>query len=312
MKKYCNLILMITLMFSSFSFVACSDDEEGEWKATYVYLERVDSEIIYKAFNFTHSAVGLIGDEVTTTFVARTQKPVTSDVKVQLNTMGNDIPAENITLTKQEVVIKAGEMKSEEVTANVDMTFAESIHDKKSYQFQLIIDQIQTGAKNTFLSESLNKLMFPINKTAYRNLELSTPPNSTLIDSKEARAAWTVTMESGLEGTPDKLIDGSTGTDVARNEKGFWIAVDLNEAKTVSGIRTRHWSSSFAPTEVEIFYSDDGSTWKSMSTIQTSGGTQTIRFISPVTTRYLKYQMLSIASGRVDMTEFYIYELNKP
>lgn len=68
--------------------------------------------------------------------------------------------------------------------------------------------------------------------------------------------------------------------------------------------------NAYAPREVEIFQSTDGITWKSLSTLATSGSAQNITFISPITTRYLKYQILTIAtSGRTDITEFNVYEL---
>ena len=36
-------------------------------------------------------------------------------------------------------------------------------------------------------------------------------------------------MEEGVDGAPNNLIDGKTGTDVALNNKGFWFTVDLGE-----------------------------------------------------------------------------------
>ena len=45
-------------------------------------------------------------------------------------------------------------------------------------------------------------------------------------------------MEEGVEGAPNNLIDGKTGTDVALNNKGFWFTVDLGEAKVLTGIKT--------------------------------------------------------------------------
>ena len=60
---------------------------------------------------------------------------------------------------------------------------------------------------------------------------------------------------------------------------------------------------------MEIFQSDDGATWDSMNTLAVSGATQYITFISPITTRYIKYQIIGIASNnRTDITEFNLYE----
>ena len=46
-----------------------------------------------------------------------------------------------------------------------------------------------------------------------------------------------------------------------------------------------------------------------LSSLAISGGTHNITFISPITTRYLKYQIITISTnGRTDVTEFNVYE----
>ena len=53
-----------------------------------------------------------------------------------------------------------------------------------------------------------------------------------------------------------------------------------------------------------------GTTWKSLSSLAIPGNsTQNITFISPITTRYLKYQIITISTnGRTDVTVFNVYE----
>ncbi len=99
-----------------------------------------------------------------------------------------------------------------------------------------------------------------INKAAYCNLKSGIPSNSQLISN---RAGWIINVEEGVEGAPNNLIDGKTGTDVALNNKGFWFTVDLGEAKVLTGIKTNHWANAYAPREVEILQSENGTTWKS-------------------------------------------------
>ena len=55
-----------------------------------------------------------------------------------------------------------------------------------------------------------------INKAAYCNLKSGIPSNSQLISN---RAGWIINVEEGVEGAPNNLIDGKTGTDVALNNK---------------------------------------------------------------------------------------------
>lgn len=113
-----------------------------------------------------------------------------------------------------------------------------------------------------------------------------------------------------VDGAPNNLIDGKTGTDVALNNKGFWFTVDLGETQVLTGIKTNHWGNAYAPREVEILQSENGMTWKSLSSLAIPGRVvQNITFISPITTRYLKYQIITISTnGRTDVTEFNVYE----
>ena len=87
------------------------------------------------------------------------------------------------------------------------------------------------------------------------------------------------------------LVDGNN-SDLALNNKGFWFTVDLGKNKLLTGIKTNHYGSAYAPRKVEILQSEDGVTWKSLSSVATSGATQYLTFISPITTRFLKYQIL--------------------
>ena len=60
--------------------------------------------------------------------------------------------------------------------------------------------------------------------------------------------------------------------------KGFWFTVDLGEAKVLTGIKTNHWGNAYAPREVEILQSENGMTWKSLSSLAIPGSsTQTSR-----------------------------------
>ena len=136
-------------------------------------------------------------------------------------------------------------MTSEEITATVDPTIFASIMEKTSFSFSVSISNVTTNDKNTVISSSLSTLPVIINKAAYCNLKSGIPSNSQLISN---RAGWIINVEEGVEGAPNNLIDGKSGT-------------------------------------------------------------QNITFISPITTRYLKYQIITISTnGRTDVTEFNVYE----
>ena len=287
--------------------VACSNDdnEADEWNANYIYLER-DNNLKPAAFSLKHSAEGLMGDEVIITFKVKAFISVTQDVKVTLSTSSSNIPLENIELLTQEVVIKAGETASDDVTVKVsDWSFANATHAETVYDFNVVVGSIQTNAPNTLISPAQKAFKVNVTKATYLNLANGEPANSQLISD---RSGWKINVEKGVEGAGKNLIDG-TSSDLARDAEGFWFTVDLGEPNVLTGIKTNHWSKGYAPTKVEIFQSDDGATWDSMNTLAVSGATQYITFISPITTRYIKYQIIGIASNnRTDITEFNLYE----
>lgn len=261
-----------------------------------------------KKFNLTHDANGIGGDEIKMVFTVKTQKAVSTDMIIALNTKSETegLDASQIILSSSQVTLKEGQMTSEEITATVDPAIFASIMEKTSFTFSVSISDVTTNDKNTVISNSLNTLPVIINKAAYCNLKSGTPSNSQLISN---RTGWIINMEEGVQGAANNLIDGKTGTDIAIDNKGFWFTVDLGEAKLLTGIKTNHWAGAYAPREVEILQSENGTTWKSLSSLAISGGTQNITFISPITTRYLKYQIITISTnGRTDVTEFNVYE----
>lgn len=314
MKNIFQSLSIATLLGLFVPFISsCSDDEEvfNEWNATYVSLQRNDYlSGNVKKFNLTHDANGIGGDEIKMAFTVKTQKAVSTDMVIALSAKSETegLDASQIVLSSSQVTLKEGQMTSEEITATVDPTIFASIMEKTSFSFSVSISNVTTNDKNTVISSNLSTLPVIINKAAYCNLKSGTPSNSQLISN---RAGWVIKLEEGVEGTGNNLIDGRTNTDIALSGTGFWFTVDLGETKVLTGIKTNHWgnSSSYAPREVEILQSDNGTTWKSLSSLAISGGTQNITFISPITTRYLKYQIITIASsGRTDVTEFNVYE----
>lgn len=311
MKKYHKLIIMaIIVLIAVPCLTSCTADEEAgnEWTDTVVYLQRKDYLIEKKIFQLTHSGAGVSG-VVEMIFTVKTQRPAAQDITVDLAVFaGEGLDVDKLLLTNQQVVIKAGSIQSEEVTISMsDFAFMSTSEDLVNYSFSVSIKGIKTEGANTRVSNSMNTLSAIIEKSAFVNLVMGTPLDSKLIAN---RSDWTLAVEEGVEGKASNLIDGST-TDVARNNIGFWITVDLGTVKTVTGIKTNHWSGSYAPTQVEVFWSADGQVWKSLGVIKTSGGEQNITFISKPQTRFIKYNILGMPStNRVDVTEFNVYEAN--
>lgn len=310
--RYLNMKGWLIVALTSLTVSACSNDKDeaaNEWNSTYVYLQRNDYLITnVKTFNLAHDAQGITGDDINIVFTANAQKPVAKDVVVELGIISNseNLDVSEISLSSKTATIKAGEQVSEEITLQIDRNIFSTIEDKFSYSFSILINAISTENENTVISSNIGKFSATINKTAFLNLKSGTPANSKLWTAK---TEWGFAFQDGVENPTSNSVAGTGSSDIATNGVPFWLTVDLQTVKTVKGIQTKHWASSYAPRQIEIFTSSNGSTWKSMGILATSGGTQNITFIAPVQTRYLKYQMLTVPS-RVDMTAFYVYVPN--
>ena len=253
---------------------------EDEWTATYVYLQRLDYLTPSpKTFYINHSEEGLSG-EVNMPFVAKTQKPTSQDVHVNVEL--RDANASNIGLELQDnkgqkidasqIVIKAGEQHSDTFhIVATNLNELKTNEQKVSLSFDVALKSIETTQPNTLISPmtTLNNLTAKVEKGALQ---------------------W---------------------TDVARSGQGFTITIDLGSIKTITGVNTTSWSwtsNNYAPQEVEVAVSQDNVTWKSLGTIQTSGGYQNITLLSSPKARYLKYSILKMpATGRVSIVEFHLF-----
>lgn len=311
MKNRISLSIAVLLGVLTPTLSSCDDKEEAfnEWTATYVSLQRQDylsGDV--KEFKLSHDASGIGGDEVSLTFNVKTQQPAPADITVALQVEGEEgLPADMITLSNRSVTLRQGETQSETITATIDRkTFAET-KDKFSHAFQISIADITTSDKNTVVSEYLRTLRANVSKTAYCNLKLATPPNSALMTNQ---TDWDFAFQDGVENAGSNSVAGTGGNDVATNGVPFWVTIDLKKSQEVRGIQTRHWGAAYAPTAIEIYYSADGVNWTSLGEIATSGSSQNITFITPIETRYLKYQMVTVP-GRVDLTALYVYTAAK-
>lgn len=305
MKKYYKLITMAVCLIGSLSFVSCNnDDDENEWNATYVYLERTDYLAKPKTFNLTHKEGRITGDEVSSTFAAKTQKPASSDIIVDLSATFE--PKDQLVITKKQVTIKAGETSSEVVTVGVpNWDFQLKNLGKATFNLNVSITGIQTEAGNTFVSKNQGILMMTINKT-FVNTLFGEPTEGQLV---EDRSGWTMAISEGTRGgSADRLIDGIDGTDIARENGVFWITADLGEVKTLTGVWVKCWGSSYSPTKVDISISENGKDWVSQGIVNTGGSPQSISFLQPVKTRYVKYDILDTTSSTVSIREFNVYE----
>lgn len=309
------LFSSLIILFVCGCFVACSDDDDeaeiDKWAANYVYLQRPALGTDLKQFNLSHAAAGVAGDtEITLPITVRLLKPYESDVKVKMGyTTNGEFPEEVVSFRSGGIlIIPAGEVivrDTVDVTANWDL----AKKPKTDYIATIGIESIEPVAGALRKSENQSTIDIIFSKSAFLNMSFSTTsvPSGTAISD---RSIWAITIQSGVENAtnPGRLVDGSTSTDIAADLSGFWLTIDLTKTTTVTGFRIRSWGPTYAPLGAEIFTSDDGANWESQGVLTTSGSTQYIKLLTPVTCRHIKYDITAgSSSGRLSLTEFYVY-----
>lgn len=300
MKKAFRLLTiagLIGLLIPSFS--SCTDDEDSisEWNMSYVSLLPVDYLKPTPSFSLKHVEEEGIEGSVEYQFMVTVQKASNQDIKVNLAAICDGISEENIDLTTKTAVIKAGSTNSEMITVSINnWDDLSSVKEAADYTLNIKINGIEASPE-VIPSDFRQEISIKISKGAERKKQ-----EVLLTDPKK----WMFTFMEGVENASSNSVAGTGSADVAINNTPLWLTVDFIEKKTLTGIQTRHWASSYAPTKIELFTSEDNTKWTSIGEFTTSGQTQTIKFEERIKTRYLKYQMITIPP-RVDITKFNVY-----
>lgn len=280
----------------------------GEGKATTLSLESTEMGSNRDVdMRLDIPSDGTVGGDKSFTFNVVTQKAIPNDVKVNLKLEGLDgFDVSNIDLSSYSPVIKAGSLKSEDVTVSFkNEDFITSVSDEKTFSFKVIMESLETDLDYVRINENDASFNVNIVKPAKCQMAVGVPDNSELIAD---RSVWEIEVEPGVENGPENLVDNNTGSDVAVNNKGFWVIVNLKEKTNVTGLCTYHWSGAYCPSRVKVSVSDDGSEWRSLGELNVSGGEQNIKFDETQETQYVKYEMIETVGSRVDITEFHVYK----
>ena len=111
---------------------------------------------------------------------------------------------------------------------------------------------------------------------------------------------------SELENPDANTVIGNGNQDVARNDGLICFEVDFNETKNLSGLYFQHWGPAYCPQASRIYYSDNGTDWKYIGTIENgTRATYYAIFSETLSTRYIKYEMtMPSTNGRIDIKYF--------
>lgn len=312
-EKLKYLLAGSLLLAAAGGFVACDDDETtlDEWESTYVYVKGAtlgnEETKSYKVVE----TVGLPSDAtpLTYSFQVCLNKPAAEAVSVamEMTKSGNveDVLDDTVVADAYQITVPAGRLESDPVTVTIDPSFLGIKDAQGTYEdavFVFAIKSLVAAPKDVKISTKTNKVTLSLSKTVSAYLNMATGQASgTQMD----RSAWSGSLGSGVEGSISNLWDGSS-SDIASNSAPWEFTIDLGQIVTVSGVRTNHWGSYYAPRSIEIFTSTDNATWKSQGVLAVSGNPQNWHFLTPVSMRYMRYVALS-PNSRTDITEFNVY-----
>lgn len=310
-------MVVVSLMISPL-YISCDDDDEVTVSSKFYLTTKVYPADFYEA----SLSLVLIDNSVIINqiqpdyrFVACTTERVSKDMKIivgnddnlvdvynkENDTEYNILPSENYSFINKTVTIANGENISGD-SIKIELLNVESLIKEGGYLLPVTIASIEGGSLDA-VSSNRNVVYVKV-ENIHVNVESGQPVEGTLIPD---RSGWTVKVASTTRGDANNLIDGKN-TDVARDGSAeYWLTVDMGKVETLTGIRNKCYASSYSPTAVEVFTSDNGVKWKSIGTIALSkSGTQYIKFTKNVTTRYIKYYVKE-GPGTVSLTEFDLY-----
>lgn len=278
---------------------SCSDDsssEVNEWNAIYVGIERPQLGVSTLTINVNHPSAE-VEAKASVPVTVKLSRPATQDITATL-AMESDCE-DAWTFESLEVVIPAGQI-SATTTLNGDWSYATDIVSSQTWTTKISVSAA-TPSNITRLSTNQNELTIIVNKEPVdlKNVSLEAPSGSELPN----RSSWTVTCNGSAT---DVLNDGDESS-YMYVYNSLEVVVDLGKEETVTGFKTANpWGDAYAPDNVSIYTSSDGSSWSLQgSNIELpAAGNFDFAFGESVTCRYLR---IYATGANCLFSEIYIY-----
>lgn len=300
-----------------FSILGCKKDNTLKSKELLAYIKTpIGQNNVQLAFSIT--PIAAIGDS-TAKFLAGLTRETSVDVNLSFkvdptlvasyNTVNKTsyelLPNENYQ-SLSAVTIRAGSTISSD-SVRVKLKNVKKLTNDNGYILPIIIAELNTEDKGITLSTNF-RTIYIIVKSSILNVD---PSNTALTGANLDRTGWTATASGSYSSnTPDKILDGNNGSAWDSDGKiPSWLVVDMKSAKTVQGfsIVPNYVYQSDDFLEMDVLSSNDGITFKYLGQYKgtaTSGAStaanpdiKTVRFYSPVTARYFKFNITKSSDG---------------
>ena len=249
-------------------------------------------------------------DKMAFKFTVQLDKVLKEDAEFTLNVEGLDESLlSNIAFSSNSIVIPAGSLVSEEIVCEISDDFLKITDKDEEYSISISASATQ---ENEYINgdAETNKIDVNIIKTSNVLEQVSEP--DPMWASRE-RTGWKITTSPGVEGSPSSILDGSTYSGITAygaNNKLWFIAELPQLLEEVQGMHIHFDVSWYPPKKIAVSVSEDGGSWRSLGTLDVkviSGADLYIKFKSPTSFKFLKYEVLSSESSNKYVTEFNLY-----
>lgn len=242
-------------------------------------------------------------------------KPVTSTVRINTDL----VQSYNVTNGTSYQVFPAGSYQLEKATATIAVNTVlsgDSVRIKLTNlaafaggtDYLLPVELVEDTALDSPPADATKKVVYILLSVFVNNVD---PANATVTGTSISRTGWSVTASGSYAGNAiSRVLDGNNAT--AWDSDGrmpAWVQLDMGTSKTVKGFPIvpsyEYRTDDFV--NMEVYSSTNGTVWKLegkyMGTATSAGSSaaspdiKTVRFISPVTARYFKFNITKTTDG---------------
>lgn len=246
------------------------------------------------------------------TFSIELDRPAHKDVKVKLTTTGlDDKYMKDITINPAEIVIPAGQVSSGDITWKITNDFLLRT-EQDIAEVLTITANVECEDPVVIVDEEKNSFTLNISKTntSFEYVSNKKPTGWTEWD----KTGWSVEVPDNeniwQNDGGNVLINGKTNDNREIGCTGdLLFIVDMKEEKAINGVGLAYVYSNCDPKKVHLSGSSDGKTWNTLGKVETKNSTSHyFRFFEPVTTRYIKFELLEPYKGDIELFEIYIFK----
>ena len=330
--------MALAVMAAALCFQSCSDDEHYDVVGNpnnLVYFKTVGGPVA--TCTVTHTPVGDFG-EVKASFNVAIQRSNSSTTKVTAvvdNSLVDEYNAKHGTeySAVPDGLVEAGSLtttierdtvgSSEPIEVSVPESAFAQLTEKGGYLIPVRLSSVDGNGKASGERGTAYVVINVESKLINAGAGAADMPGTLMTDYSGVMASYTA---GGTVDALSQLFDGdvTNGTALRTDEqdgKGTTMVFDLGQQRNVSGLRVARyykswyggwWIEQYYFSQLDIEYSNDGSTWNEAGTVTESdmskgNGYQYVAFYGAVPMRYMRIKFTSGSSAVSSLAELGIY-----